>query len=158
MENLEKTKRNNKINHTKDYTPFSRDVHNYLTTKASTVKMDMYNCVQWPFVLNYSSRFGTVRVVMRHLWRPICHWCSVGWMDRLGCLHCHSCFIIRWYKHCVAYCKSTDTKSFLKGHFTEIVPECPVLSKAYSGTIGCNEDIIGRSRAQMEAFLCFQCG
>lgn len=43
----------------------------------------MYNCVQWPFVLNYSSRFGTVRVkVMRHLWRPICHWCSLdGWID-----------------------------------------------------------------------------
>lgn len=65
MENLE-SKQNNQINQTKDYTPFSRDVHNYLTTKASTVKMDMYNCVQWPFVLNYSSRFGTVRVkVMR---------------------------------------------------------------------------------------------
>lgn len=42
MENPER--KNNKINQT-DYTPFSREVNNYLTTKASTVKMDMYKTV-----------------------------------------------------------------------------------------------------------------
>lgn len=41
MENLEKEPEKNPP----DYTPFSREVNNYLTTKAKTVKMDMYKTV-----------------------------------------------------------------------------------------------------------------
>lgn len=44
MENLEKEEE--KKHKTKEQiTPFSREVNNYLTSKASTVKMDMYKTV-----------------------------------------------------------------------------------------------------------------
>lgn len=98
MENLEEEEK--KLKTKEQITPFSREVNNYLTSKASTVKMDnVQNCVQWPFVLNYSSSFGTVRLkVMRLcLWRPICHWSSLdGWIDWAVYTVAVSLFSVGW--------------------------------------------------------------
>ncbi len=53
-----------------------------------------------------------------------------GWMDILGCLHCHSRFIFRWSELPAAYCTSTDTKGqrCVKGRFTK---NCSRVSSAY---------------------------
>lgn len=76
-------------------TPSSREVQNYLTTVASTVKLKKENGhvqrrVQWSFALNYSSRCGTVRI--RVVRQSACGGLRVTWssldglMDRRGSL------------------------------------------------------------------------
>lgn len=87
------------------------------------------------------------------LWTPICHWCSLdGWTDRDVYTLTVALFSD---EHPVAFYKSADTRGqgCLKGRFTK---NC---SRGLGRrTVGCYEDILGRSWACTEAFLCFQCG
>lgn len=100
MENLEKKKRNHqKTEHIIVYIHFSRGYELFDNICEYSKNGHVQNCVQWPFVMCYSSRFGTVRVkVMMHsafgglsvtaaVWMDL--WMD-GWMD--GCLHCRSQF------------------------------------------------------------------
>lgn len=72
-------------------------------------------------MLNYSSKFGTVRIKVMPMEACICHRCSLdGWIDwdvytvTVG-------LFSGGIELPVAYCKSTDTKGqrCLKGRFTE---------------------------------------
>lgn len=126
-----KTKRKKKTKST-DYTSFYREVNNYLTINTSTVKNGhVQNCVQWPFLLNYSSTFGTVRR-KRFEKLPVDAFMSPvlsGWIDILGWLDCHSRFNSDG-RSSVCPTQSTDTKGskVFKGTFHSRVLD--------SGTVG----------------------
>lgn len=115
------------------------------------------NCVQWPFVLNYSSKFGTVRLkVMR---RSACGGLYVtgavrmdGWMERLDCLHCHSLFLFKWCRSFLS--PSVSSLKLLKGafHWKQLRSTQCLLRRR---TAGCHEDTIG---SRSWALMCFQCG
>ena len=120
-----KKKQQNKLKkkHTVHLFFFSREVNYHLTTKASTVKMDnVQNCVQWPFVLNYSSRFDTVRIKSYEtlcLWRPTCHRCSLdGWIDWGLFTRSQSLFVFP-SPTVSPLTRGGQTTVFLKGRFTE---------------------------------------
>lgn len=51
------------------------------TMVASPVKMDIQKCVQWPFELDYSSRFGTVRTNIETLPVETLSVIAAVWMD-----------------------------------------------------------------------------